>query len=112
MREAIEIANPLGANIPNIPEIARAPQAPQAPWAAAERSVHQAFHYRVIVRCRVAKLATLIQAARLYERRNNTAGPLSSEKVDDVAYGYGAMTELDTDVAASIAPYRKLWAAA
>ncbi len=58
------------------------------------------------------KLATLIQAARLYERRTNTAGPLSSEKVDDVAYGYGATTELDADVAASIAPYRKLWAAA
>lgn len=57
------------------------------------------------------KFATLIQAALLYERRRNVSGPLTSERVDDVAYTYGAAADLDTDVAGMIAPYRKLWAA-
>lgn len=55
------------------------------------------------------KLATLIQAARFYSRRQNVGGPLSAERVDDVAYTYGATTELDTDVAASIADYVRPW---
>ncbi len=60
------------------------------------------------------KLATLIQAARLYERRENTAGQLTDVKVDDVGYKWsaGASEELDPDVLASIRPYVKLWAAA
>jgi hypothetical protein len=58
------------------------------------------------------KLATLIQAARLYERRRNVAGPLTSERVDDVSYSYhGGAADLDADADAIIAPYRKLWAA-
>lgn len=59
------------------------------------------------------KLATLMQAARLYERRNNVAGQLTGKEVDDVRYTWGASAavELDPDVLAAIAPYRRLWAA-
>lgn len=59
------------------------------------------------------KLATLILAAQLYERRENVAGRMTSEQVDDVRRGWSAGTsqDLDADVLASIAPYRKLWAA-
>jgi hypothetical protein len=57
------------------------------------------------------KLATLTQASRLYDRRESPSGPLSSKKVDDVSYGWRA-TDLDTDVATAVAPYRKVWAAA
>ncbi|MCF6387307.1 hypothetical protein L2K20_10010 [Mycobacterium sp. MBM] len=59
------------------------------------------------------KLATLIQAARLYSRRANISGPLSSERVDDVSYTYGgAATELDSDVVGMVDPFRKPpWAA-
>lgn len=56
-------------------------------------------------------LATQIQAARLYARRDSISGPLSSEKVDDVAYGYGSLTELDSDVLTVVAPYRRHWVA-
>ena len=31
------------------------------------------------------KVATLIQAGRLYERRQNVGGPLSSKAIDDVS---------------------------
>lgn len=58
------------------------------------------------------KYAALVQAARLYSRRNNIGGPLSSERIDDVAYTYGASTDLDSDVAGMIAPFQKLWVAA
>ena len=58
------------------------------------------------------KDATLIQAARIYNRRNSIDGPLSSERVDDIAYTYGAAAEPDTDVSGMIAPFRRLsWVA-
>ncbi|PQE02198.1 hypothetical protein CYL16_01130 [Mycobacterium sp. EPG1] len=60
---------------------------------------------------RPVELATMIQASRFYERRDNPAGPLTVKQIDDVRYGWAptASTELDADVAASIAGYRKLW---
>lgn len=60
---------------------------------------------------RAIETACMIQAARLYERRTNPNGPLTSKQVDDVRYGWRstATPELDADVLASIAPYRKLW---
>lgn len=61
------------------------------------------------------KLATMIQAARLYDRRENAAGPLTVKEIDDVRYGWAATVatqELDADVIATITPYRRLWAAA
>ncbi len=59
------------------------------------------------------KMATLIQASRWYARRDNVGGQLTGLQVDDVRYGWaaGQNTELDPDVLASIAPYRKLWVA-
>ena len=57
------------------------------------------------------KLASLILAAKLYSRRASINGPLSSERIDDVAYGYDTGTELDSDVAAMVDPFRKLWVA-
>jgi hypothetical protein len=56
------------------------------------------------------KLATLIQASRLFARRDATSGPLSSQRIDDVSYSWAA-TDLDSDVAASVAPYRRVWGA-
>jgi hypothetical protein len=56
----------------------------------------------------VVKRAALIQGNRFYERRENVGGPL----IDDVQYRWApGATELDTDVAAGVAPYRRLWAA-
>lgn len=55
--------------------------------------------------------ATLIQAARLHERRSSASGPLISQRVDDVSAHWGGGTELDPDVAATIAAYRKYWVA-
>lgn len=55
------------------------------------------------------KLATLIQAGRFYGRRVSVGGPLSGERIDDVAYTYGTTTELDADVAVSIADYIRSW---
>jgi hypothetical protein len=59
------------------------------------------------------KLATLIQAARLYEPRHAVAGPLTRKEVDDVAlqWGTGSTVEVGSDVMAAIAPYRRPWAA-
>lgn len=58
------------------------------------------------------KLATLIQAAKIYDRKRNIGGPLTSERIDDVAYTYGQSTELDADAAGMVAPFRKPpWAA-
>ena len=57
------------------------------------------------------KLATLTQAARFYSRRESPTGPLTSKRVDDVAYQWGA-ADLDEDVATAVAPYRRLWVAA
>lgn len=59
------------------------------------------------------KLACLTQAGRFYGRRESPAGPLTSHVVDDVRRGWAAgKQELDADVAAAIAPYRRLWSAA
>jgi hypothetical protein len=55
-------------------------------------------------------LATLTQASRFYARRENPSGPLQSKKVDDVSYGWHA-TDLDSDVATLVAPYRRVWGA-
>ena len=60
------------------------------------------------------KQATLIQASKFYERRNAVFGPLTRKDVDDVSYQWGSSgtVELDADVAATVAPYRRHWAAA
>ncbi len=57
------------------------------------------------------KLATLIQAAALYERRRNINGPITSERVDDVSYSYATATDLDADAAGMVAPFRRSWVA-
>lgn len=57
------------------------------------------------------KQATLIQAARFYERRDSAGGPLIQKNVDDISYRWGATQELDADVAASIGSYVRLWVA-
>ncbi len=53
------------------------------------------------------QLATQIQAARFYERQS-TVMPLTSQRVDDVAYSF---SQLDPDIEASIAPFRRQWGA-
>lgn len=60
------------------------------------------------------KYATLVQAARLYDRRENVAGALRTKQIDDIRMDWSAAAnqDLDPDVAASVAPYRRLWAAA
>ncbi|MGV0600084.1 hypothetical protein ABQE42_10610 [Mycolicibacterium pulveris] len=57
--------------------------------------------------------ATLVQASRFYDRRENIAGALNRHRVDDVEYGWAAAgnQELDADVLASVSPYRRLWTA-
>ncbi len=56
--------------------------------------------------------ACLIQAARLWERRDAPSGPLISKRVDDVSHRWdGGAVDLDTDVAASLADFRRYWAA-
>ncbi|GFG49443.1 hypothetical protein CQY20_26135 [Mycolicibacterium agri] len=60
------------------------------------------------------KLATMIQASRLYERRQNVAGQLREKEVDDVRLQWGltgGTVELDADVLASVGAYRRVWAA-
>jgi hypothetical protein len=57
------------------------------------------------------RVATLLQASRLFARRESQSGPLSNLKVDDVAYAWAA-ADLDTDVAAAVAPYVRWWGAA
>jgi hypothetical protein len=60
------------------------------------------------------KAATLMQAGRIYDRRENPGGSLIGKVVDDVNYRWSstAAVELDADVLTSIAPFRRLWAAA
>jgi hypothetical protein len=58
------------------------------------------------------KLATQIQAGRLYERRDTPAGQLIRKDVDDTKLMWGAATELDADVLATVRPYIRHWAAA
>ena len=58
---------------------------------------------------REIRLACLIHAARLYERRNNIGGPLNRKRVDDVELGWATDT-LDADVMAIVAPFRRWWA--
>ncbi len=57
------------------------------------------------------KMACLIQAGRWYDRRTNPAGSLTTKRVDVVEYQWSAAQpqDLDPDVLASIAPFRKLW---
>lgn len=57
------------------------------------------------------KQATILQGARLYERRNAVFGPLTRKDVDDVSYQWGSTVELHADVAAVVAPYRRVWGA-
>jgi hypothetical protein len=59
------------------------------------------------------RLATAIQAGRFYDRRNSVAGPLTDHRVDDVEQQWSAngRQDLDPDVLAIAAPYRRLWAA-
>lgn len=56
------------------------------------------------------RYATLVQAARFYDRRENVGGPLASKRVDDVSYAWRA-SDLDEDVATAVAPYWRVWAA-
>jgi hypothetical protein len=90
------------------------------PYTAIEFLPHQSFQ-RLAVTARWGwaavpdsiKLGCLIQAGRLFERRDSPGGPLIGRKVDDVDYRWGnASIELDADVLTSIAPYRRVWAAA
>ncbi|MBU8808958.1 hypothetical protein KL953_08620 [Mycolicibacterium goodii] len=59
------------------------------------------------------KYATLLQAGRFYERRENVSGVLTRHKVDDIELGWssGAVQDLDPDVLASTKPYARLWVA-
>ncbi|MGJ6126189.1 hypothetical protein QN239_26790 [Mycolicibacterium sp. Y3] len=59
------------------------------------------------------KLATRIQAGKFYSRRNE-AGVLTKEVVDDVERGWVAAVsqDLDADVMAMIAPFRRIVVAA
>lgn len=58
------------------------------------------------------KLATLVQAARWYDRKASPTGVLAKNLVDDVEVGWRAQRqELDDDVLAMVRPYRKLWVA-
>ncbi|BBY43239.1 hypothetical protein [Mycolicibacterium celeriflavum] len=59
------------------------------------------------------RYATLVQAARFYDRRNGIGGTLTSKQVDDVsmAWAASAIQDLDPDVLTTIAGYRRLWAA-
>ncbi len=58
------------------------------------------------------KLATLVQAGRWYDRRNNVGGTLSTETVDDVQRGWVVQRQgLDDDVLAMVRSHRKLWTA-
>lgn len=58
------------------------------------------------------KLATLIQSARFYERRDNPAGPLSQQRIDDIDYRWNPTASLDDDVLAIVAPFRRYWGVA
>jgi hypothetical protein len=60
------------------------------------------------------RLATAIQAGRFLDRQNSVAGPLTDYRVDDVEQQWTATgrQDLDPDVLASIAAYRRLWGAA
>jgi hypothetical protein len=58
------------------------------------------------------RIATLVQASRFYGRRDAAFGPLTSQRIDDVAQDWGPSSELDPDMKVSIAPYARLWAAA
>jgi hypothetical protein len=60
------------------------------------------------------KLAALIQAGRFYERALTPGGQLTNKRVDDVELGWSVAgtADLDADVLASVAPYRRLWAVA
>lgn len=59
------------------------------------------------------KLATLVQAARWFDRKNSVGGALTKLDVDDVGMGWAVQrNELDDDVAAMIRGYRRLWVAA
>jgi hypothetical protein len=89
------------------------------PWTSVE--IPGAVHGRVTITAQwgwsavpdAIRFACLIQAARFYERRANPAGQKSQERVDDVQLWWtAAAQDLETDVLASIAPYRRSWAAA
>ncbi|MCV7348267.1 hypothetical protein [Mycolicibacterium rhodesiae] len=56
------------------------------------------------------RIATVITAARLYDRRQNVAGSLSEQRIDDVESTW-RVSALDTDVEILVAPYRRIWAA-
>lgn len=55
------------------------------------------------------RYACQVQAGKFYDRRQNISGPITSERIDDVAYSYGTAAELDADVAASISDYVRRW---
>jgi hypothetical protein len=60
------------------------------------------------------KQATLIQAARFYDRRINVSGPQTSKRVDDIALGWsvgGSGADLDPEALSIVRPFRRLWVA-
>jgi hypothetical protein len=58
------------------------------------------------------KLATMIQASRLFARRDDVYGNLTGKDVDDVAYRWSASSGLDDDMLTTVGPSRRIWAAA
>lgn len=55
------------------------------------------------------KIATLIQAGRFWERRTNPGGALASERIDDIQRDWTttASQDLDSELSATVKPYRK-----
>ncbi|APE16167.1 hypothetical protein BOH72_14025 [Mycobacterium sp. WY10] len=56
------------------------------------------------------RVATAMTAAKLYDRRQNVAGAITDQRIDDVEYKWN-VSALDPDVENIIATYRKQWAA-
>ena len=58
-------------------------------------------------------LATMLQASRLFARRDEGAGPLVSKRVDDVQLDWSGPPsgELDPDLLTSVVPFRRVWGA-
>ncbi|MGY4713055.1 hypothetical protein ACXDF8_26510 [Mycolicibacterium sp. CBM1] len=56
------------------------------------------------------RTAVAITAGRLYDRRQNVAGSITDQRIDDVEYKWN-VSALDPDVENIIRPFRKLWAA-
>jgi hypothetical protein len=56
--------------------------------------------------------ATVMQAARWWNRQDTAEGTPTRHRVDDVEYGFAPGQGLDPDVLAMVAPYLRWWGAA